>query len=91
MASPSYPFQLPELPPTIDFKDVRFNRLMAKACTELGGLKEYFAGLPNSMLRLLLAMLRESIASSDIENVNTTVEHALRQQLFFRNRAAVDR
>ena len=55
---------------------------MAKTCTELGGLKEYFAGLPNSMLLLSLAMLRESIASSDIENVNTTVEQALQQQLF---------
>mgnify|MGYP000748215089 CR=1 FL=1 len=34
------------------------------------------------MLLLSLAMLRESIASSDIENVNTTVEQALQQQLF---------
>ena len=32
---------------------------------------------------LSLAMLRESITSSDIENVNTTVEQALQQQLFF--------
>ena len=55
---------------------------MAKACTELGGLKGYFAGLLNPILLLSLAMLHESIASSDIENVNTTVEHALRQQLF---------
>ena len=55
---------------------------MAKGCTELGGLKGYFGGLPNPILLLSLAMLRESITSSDIENVNTTVEQALQQQLF---------
>ena len=55
---------------------------MAKARTELGELKGYSAALPNPMLLLSPAILRESIASSDIENVNTTVERALQQQLF---------
>lgn len=55
---------------------------MAKARTEPGELKKYLAGLPNPMVLLSLTMLRESIASSDIESVNTTVEQALRQQLF---------
>ena len=79
---PAYPFALPELPPNIDFEDLRFNRLVAKARTELGELKGYSAALPNPMLLLSPAILRESIASSDIENVNTTLEQALQQQLF---------
>ena len=64
---------------------------MAKGCTKPGGLKGYFAGLLNPILLLSLAMQRESIVSFGIENVNTTVEQALRQQLFFQNRAAVGR
>ena len=80
--SPAYPFQFPELPPGIDFEDVRFSRLVAKARTELSELKGYSAALPNPMLLLSPAILRESIASSDIENVNTTVEQVLQQQLF---------
>ena len=80
--SPAYPFPLPELPPVIDFEDVRFSRLVAKARTELGELKGYSAALPNPMLLLSPAILRESVASSEIENVNTTLEQALQQQLF---------
>lgn len=78
----SHPFALPELPPSIDYEQLTFNRLVAKARTELGELKGYSAALPNPMLLLSPAILRESIASSDIENVNTTVERALQQQLF---------
>ena len=80
--SPIHPFSLPELPPDLNFDDVRFSKLVAKARTELGELKGYSAALPNPLLLLSPAILRESIASSDIENVNTTVEQALQQQLF---------
>lgn len=80
--SPTRPFALPDLPPAIDFESIQFSRLVAKARTELGELKGYSAALPNPMLLLSPAILRESIASSDIENVNTTVEKALQQQLF---------
>ncbi|MFD1467707.1 Fic family protein [Hymenobacter caeli] len=78
----AHPFALPELPPKLNFDDVRFSKLVAKARTELGELKGYSAALPNPLLLLSPAILRESIASSDIENVNTTVEQALQQQLF---------
>ena len=80
--SPNYPFALPELPPALDFDDARFGRLVAKARTELGELKGYSAALPNPMLLLSPAILRESVASSEIENVNTTLAQALQQQLF---------
>ncbi|WP_375417280.1 Fic family protein [uncultured Hymenobacter sp.] len=79
---PGRPFPLPDLPPALDFDDIRFHRLVAKARTELGELKGYSAALPNPILLLSPAILRESIASSNIENVNTTVEQALQQQLF---------
>ena len=79
---PHHPFALPELPPALNYESVTFGRLVAKARTELGELKGYSAALPNPMLLLSPAILRESIASSDIENVNTTVEQALQQQLF---------
>lgn len=80
--NPHFPFALAELPPTLDYDSRVFSRLVAKARTELGELKGYSAALPNPMLLLSPAILRESIASSDIENVNTTVEQALQQQLF---------
>ena len=80
--NPDYPFALPELPPTLDYEDSRLVRPMLKARTELGELKGYSAALPNPMLLLSPAILRESIASSNIENINTTVEQALQQQLF---------
>lgn len=80
--TPTRPFALPDLPPTINFESIQFSRLVAKARTELGELKGYSAALPNPMLLLSPAILRESIASSAIENVNTTVEQALQQQLF---------
>ena len=80
--NPNYPFALPELPPTLNYEDSRLVRPMLKARTELGELKGYSAALPNPLLLLSPAILRESIASSNIENINTTVEQALQQQLF---------
>jgi len=55
---------------------------LLKARTELGELKGYSHGLPNPMLLLSPAIIRESVASSGIENINTTVEKVLEQQLF---------
>ncbi|MCX6143136.1 MAG: Fic family protein, partial [Ignavibacteriales bacterium] len=42
----------------------------------------YSRALPNPMLLLSPAVLRESVASSNIENINTTVEQVLQMQLF---------
>src|SRR5437773_12156548 len=38
--------------------------------------------MPNPMLLLSPAILRESVASSNIENINTTVTEVLQAQLF---------
>ncbi|WP_167882362.1 Fic family protein [Leptospira sarikeiensis] len=57
-------------------------KLIAKARTELGELKGFATALPNPMLLLSPAIIKESVASSNIENINTTVSHVLQQSLF---------
>lgn len=52
-------------------------QLIAEARAELALLKGYAAGLPNPSLLISPAVIRESIASSAIENINTTVAEAL--------------
>src|SRR6185295_13820981 len=79
---PTYPFDLPELPPEIDCNNATFTKWLIKARTELGELKGYSHALPNPMLLLSPAIIKESVASSEIENINTTVEKVLQQRLF---------
>jgi len=79
---PSRPFELPLLPPAFDFRHEKFLDVMLKAHTELGELNGYSYSLPNPLLLLSPAVLRESVASSNIENINTTMEEALQAQLF---------
>lgn len=76
------PHNLPLLPPKIDnlSHDVYIWLLRARA--ELGELKGYSFALPNPMLLLSPAILKEALASSEIENINTTMERVLQQQLF---------
>jgi Fic family protein len=76
------PFNLPPLPPDIKCRQESFMPWLLKARTELGELKGYSHALPNPMLLLSPAIIRESVASSGIENINTTVEKVLEQQLF---------
>lgn len=76
------PFNLPELPPALNCAQERFMPWLLKARTELGELKGYSHALPNPTLLLSPAIIRESVASSGIENINTTVEKVLEQQLF---------
>jgi Fic family protein len=80
--SPVHPFDLPPLPPGIDFRSERFFDHVASTRTELGELSGYSRGVPNPMLLLSPAVIRESVASSSIENINTTVRQVLQMQLF---------
>lgn len=75
-------FVLPKLPPNLDYMDPDFFELVLKARTELGELKGYATALPNPMLLLSPAIIKESVASSNIENINTTVEKVLQANLF---------
>jgi Fic family protein len=76
------PFDLPLLPPSLDFRNEKFIDIMLKTRTELGELNGYSHSLPNPMLLLSPTVIKESVASSNIENINTTVEHVLQMQLF---------
>ncbi len=78
----TYPFPLPELPPKLNCVQERFMPWLLKARTELAELKGYSHSLPNPMLLLSPAIIRESVASSEIENINTTIEKVLEQQLY---------
>ena len=77
-----HPFNLPLLPPPVTFDSQEINKLLLKARTELAELKGYSLSLPNPNLLLSPAIIRESVASSNIENINTTVVDVLRNQLF---------
>ena len=56
-------------------------RTIAAARIELAELKGYSAAIPNSML-LSPTLIRESVASSEMESIHTTVESMLQQALF---------
>ncbi len=79
---PTRPFDVPLLPPSVNFRHETFIDIMLKARTELGELNGYSYSLPNPMLLLSPAVIKESVASSNIENINTTVEQVLQMQLF---------
>lgn len=79
---PTQPHNLPLLPPKIDFKNQAFLELIAKARTELGELKGLTFSMPNPLLLISPAVIKESVASSNIENINTTVVEVLQNQLF---------
>lgn len=79
---PTRPFDLPLLPPTLNFKHEEFFDILMRTRTELGELNGYSYALPNPLLLLSPAVIKESVASSNIENINTTMEEALQAQLF---------
>ncbi|MDU0369845.1 Fic family protein [Hymenobacter endophyticus] len=78
----THPFDLPHLPPSADLEAPALLRAVAAARVELAELKGYSAAMPNPMLLLSPAIIRESVASSEIENIHTTIESALQQELF---------
>ncbi len=79
---PSQPFVPPLLPPKVNFRHQEFVDLLLSTRTELGELTGYSRSLPNPLLLLSPAVVKESVASSNIENINTTMEEALQAQLF---------
>jgi len=78
----AYPFNPSLLPPNINFGDERLLNLVIKARAELGELKGYSFSMPNPLLLLSPAIIKESLASSKIENINTTMIDVLENQLF---------
>lgn len=59
-----------------------YNADLIKVHTEIGILKGACFGLPNPQLLLSPTVLREALASSEIENIVTTLADVLQAQLF---------
>lgn len=73
---------LKELPPSLDYNNSELLKLVVEARTELGELKGYSSSLPNPLLLLSPAILKESLASSEIEDIHTTIIQVMENQLF---------
>lgn len=60
----------------------KYDKELIQARTEIGVLKGACYGLPNPQLLLSPTVLREALASSEIENIVTTLADVLKAQLF---------
>ena len=80
--SPEKPFALPPLPPLTDLARPEIYEALPEVRAILGELKGYSELLPNPLLLLSPAIVKESLASSEIENIHTTLEDVLQQTLF---------
>jgi len=78
---PTYPIQLDLLPPQKLIKNEDFSEFLLKARVELAELKGASGQIPNPFLLTAPLLIRESVESSGIENINTTVANVLENQL----------
>jgi Fic family protein len=77
------PDPLDFLPPKIDSEVINgLTPLLIEARTEIAELKGYCSKLPNPMILLSTSITKESIASSEIENIHTTLVDLLQNSLF---------
>lgn len=79
---PIYPYDLPALPPKVNLLDSEIMAELVAARSLLGELKGFSDSLPNPLLLLSPAIVKESVASSEIENISTTLLDALENELF---------
>jgi Fic family protein len=79
---PTYPHRLAPLPPQFAITNHDFGDLLLKARVELAELKGACGQIPNPLLLIAPVVIRESVASSNIENINTTLAAVLQWQLF---------
>ena len=78
---PTQPFTPPQLPPAPIIRNEDFADALLKARVELAELKGSAGQIPNPLLLTAPLLTRESVASSGIENINTTVIKVLENQL----------
>ena len=78
---PTYPIQLELLPPKKPIKNEDFSEFLLKARIGLAELKGASGQIPNPFLLTAPPLIRESVESSGIENINTTVANVLENQL----------
>ncbi|MBX7059768.1 MAG: Fic family protein [Leptospirales bacterium] len=79
---PQKPFALPDLPPRWIADDPPIYRRLPDIRAAVAELKGYTEQMSNPMLLLSPAVIKESLASSEIENVHTTLEEVLQESLF---------
>lgn len=78
MFNPLKPYNtLPHLPPKYDFDQVPILKAVNAANIALADLNARASKLPNPWLLMRPLLIRESVASSGIENINTTVQEVL--------------
>lgn len=76
--------QLPLLPPNFNFDDVALLKLVNKTNNSLFELKGMSNILPNKGVLVSPLTIREAVASSGIENINTTVAEALKADVIYK-------
>ena len=79
--NPKEPFKLEELPPKIDLDTIKILKALKDASREIGELKGYCSNIPNPMMLMSMAVAKESVESSKIEDIHTTVENVLEGQV----------
>ncbi len=79
---PTYPHRLAPLSSQLAITNSDFGDLLLKARVELAELKGACGQIPNPLLLIAPVVIRESVASSNIENINTTLADVLQWQLF---------
>jgi Fic family protein len=70
-----------KLPPKIDVYNPQLVDALIKARTAVAELKGYTVRLPNAHLLISPTLLKESVASSSIENINTTISEVFQGEL----------
>jgi len=78
--NPQEPFALADLPPKTGLETSAILKTLVAASREVGELKGYY--VPNPKVLMSLAMTKESVESSLIEDIVTTVENVFQAQLF---------
>lgn len=78
---PNTPFNLPLLPPKSKLDNPQYTPMLIKARTALAHLDGLSSRTKNPLLLISPAITRESVASSGIENIHTTVAEVLQADL----------
>lgn len=79
---PNKPYNgLPLIPPKFNFDDVDILKMLNSANMALARLSGLAMSLPNRELLIQSLTVREAVASSGIENINTTVEEVFQAAL----------
>ena len=82
MFNPQTPYNtLPHLPPKYDFDQVSILKSVNAANKALARLNALSSTLPDSSILISPLLVRESLASSKIENINTTMQEIFQMEL----------